>query len=134
VDQFKNFDFDGFEFPEGFDHPEGITPESFGDFRFPGGGFGFLDGISGLSFSDLKDAMQNGTLSDLIDSDAIIAEITDKLDAAVTESDLTREQADSMLEKLTDKLDAIANGELPFFDHGSDELHPQSGTDSEQSA
>lgn len=114
TEQFRNFNFDSFELPEGLDHPNGISPESFG-------GFGFLDGMSGLSFSDLRDAMQNGTLDELLDTDAIVSQITEKLDAAVTEGDLTREQADRMLERLTEKLDAIANGELPFIDHGSED-------------
>jgi len=119
-DQFENFDFDSFEMPEGFDHPEGTNPESFGEFRIPGGGFSFLDGISGLSFADLSDAMQNGTLSELIDVDEIISDVTDKLDAAVAEGDLTRDQADEMVRKLTEKLDAIGNGEFPFVGHGLD--------------
>lgn len=133
-DQFENFDFDSFEIPEGFDHPEGVNPESFGEFRFPGGGFGFLDGISGLSFDDLRDAMQNGTLTDLIDVDSIMSDVTARIEQAVTAGDLTRDQADRMLEKLTKNYDAIANGELPFFGHGSENPRPQSGADSEQGA
>ena len=119
-DQFENFDFENFELPEGLDHPGGISPESFGEFRFPGGVFGFLDSLNGLSFADLRDAMQNGTLGDLLDVDAIVSTVTDRLDAAVADGNLTREQADEKLQWLTEKLDAIGSGEFPFPDHGPD--------------
>jgi len=143
--QFEDFDFENFEFPEGFAHPDGITPESFKDFRLPNGGFGLLDGLSGLSFADLQDAMQNGTLTDLIDTEAIISDIGDKLDQAVENGRLTREQADEKLAQITDKLDAIGNGELPFFglepggphdpdNLGSSEPDPQPDPDAQQDA
>jgi len=134
LDQFKNFDFGNFTFPEGFDHPEGATPDSIEKFDFPGGGFGFLNGLEGLTFSDLKDAMQNGTLSELIDPESILSSVSDKLDAAVANGTLAREQADKMLEKVSEKLDAIENGELPFFGDRFGNPHGQLDAETEQGA
>jgi len=134
LDQFKNFDFGNFTFPEGFDHPDGATPDSIEKFTFPGGGLGFLDGLEGLTFSDLKDAMQNGTLSDLVDPESILSTVSDNLDAAVTNGTLTDEQADKMLEKLKNTLDAIENGELPSFGHRFGNPHGQQDAGSEQGA
>ena len=145
--QLEDFDPDdlpeGFTLPEGFDPkglfrefqqrfrdfdpqnpPEGFTPESFDERRFPGGlGFGLLgdslkDAFDGLTPAEIRDALENGTLADLIDTGAILEGATADLDQAVAEGQLTEEQADHLLAGLTEKLQSIEDGTFRFGPKG----------------
>lgn len=104
--------------------PEGFAPEHFGDHRFPGGlGFGLLgDSLKGV-FDDLTpqeilDAIENGTLADLIDMDEILQGASAGLDEAVAEGLLTDEQADEIIAGITEKLQSIEEGTFRFGPEG----------------
>ncbi|MGI9529606.1 MAG: hypothetical protein ACR2NG_07840 [Acidimicrobiia bacterium] len=121
-------DFDPENLPEGFALPEDFDPsEMFGELerRFKGfgegtpraQGFGFLrdelkDVFGDMSPDEIKEAIENGTLADLIDTDAILESASSSLDEAVADGALTAEQADRILERLVEKLESIENGDF----------------------
>ncbi|MCL1592731.1 MAG: hypothetical protein M3132_00085 [Actinomycetia bacterium] len=130
-DDLENFTFEDFELPEGFVSPHDVNPDASGPGQFPGHGFGFLfdgDLLDGLSPDELRDAMENGTLEDLINTDDIISDIENMLDKAVQEGDLTREQADAKLERLTQRIESFENGEFRPFGPGGKGPHGFGGS------
>lgn len=131
--QLEDFDFENF--PEGFVLPEEFDPsQMFGEFqrRFDDSGerapraqgFGFLgealkDVFGDMNPDEIKEAIEDGTLAELIDTDAILDTASGALDTAVADGDLTEEQADRILEGLVEKLESIENGD---FENGDFEL------------
>lgn len=123
-------DFDLENLPEGFALPEDFDPsEMLGELqrRFKGfgegtpraEGFGFFgDGLKDvfgdMTPDEIKDAIENGTLADLIDTDAILDTASASLDEAVADGALTAEQADRILERLVEKLESIENGDFEW--------------------
>ncbi len=134
-DDLENFTFEEFEFPEGFVSPHDANPDTPGNGPlpgpFPGHGFGFLfegDLLDGLSSDELRDAIENGTLEELISTNDIIADFEDMLDKAVQDGDLTRERADAMLERMTRRIESFENDEFRPFGPGGKGPHGFDGS------
>jgi hypothetical protein len=100
--------------------------------KFGGGGpIELLDTAAkalGISRDELVDRLEDGdSLEEIAKAEgksvddvrkAVESEVTDRLDKAVENGDLTREQADRMREHLGDMIDNLGEFRLPRFDRG----------------
>ncbi|MGI9666666.1 MAG: hypothetical protein ACR2N2_06125, partial [Acidimicrobiia bacterium] len=73
------------------------------------------DQLEDVPREDIRNAVENGTLSELIDADAVVDSITanaeEKLAKAVESGRLTQAEADEKLAELEAKLAPVASGE-----------------------
>jgi hypothetical protein len=100
--------------------------------RFGGGGpIELLETAAkalGISRDELEDRLQDGdSLEEIAKAEgksvdevrkAVESEVSERLDKAVEDGDLTREQADRMREHLGDMIDNLGDFRLPRFDRG----------------
>jgi hypothetical protein len=118
-----------------FGGPKGDGERGFGFGHGPGLGFHFgekLDAAAdylGVTGEELREALQSGkSLAELAEEkgksvdglkDALLAEAQTRLNEAVADEDLTREQADRVLERLREGIDDLVNasGENRFRFH-----------------
>lgn len=112
-------DFDPQNPSEGFAHPKGFSDEGFARDH----GFGFLgdalkDIFDDMDPDEIKDAIEDGTLADLMDTDAILEGASADLDRAAADGLLSQDQADRILEGLTNKLQSIEDGDFRLGRNG----------------
>ena len=129
-ERFEQFDFE--DLPEGLELPEDFDPKAmledlkerfdegaFEDFRFRGPRLGIFgednplrDAFENLDLEELEQAIEDGTVAELIDIDAIRDAVTEQVEQAVAEGVITQEQADRILERMDEKLTALENGDV----------------------
>ncbi len=71
------------------------------------------DALEGLTPDELHNAIEDGTLDEIVDFDAVLDEAERLIDEAVEEGRVTAEEGEAMLERLRDRIDALIEGELP---------------------
>lgn len=69
------------------------------------------DALGDITPDELRDAVENGTLDELIDVDAILDTAREAIAEAVEEGRITAEQGERLLERLTQRLEALEDGE-----------------------
>jgi hypothetical protein len=117
--------------PGGFFHHGG--PGMGLHLRFGGGGplelFDTAAKALGISRDELVERLEDGDSLEQIAKaegksvdevrDAVESEVRERLDKAVDDGDLTREQADKIREHLSDMIDNLGDFRLPRFDRGA---------------
>jgi uncharacterized protein YidB (DUF937 family) len=109
--------------------PDGPFGHRFGPGFGPGGGFGILDTAAsylGLSEDALRDALDGKTLAQVAKDRgksvsglvaALVAAEDKRIDEAVADGRLTKDQAADLKAHVQDHLQALVNGELPDREH-----------------
>ena len=76
------------------------------------GGDGFGDLLDDVTPDELRDALEDGTLDEVLDLDEILRSTIAEIEQAVEDGRLTPEQAERMIEHLEQRIDALADGEV----------------------
>jgi hypothetical protein len=139
-----------------FGGPKGDGERGFGFGVGPGLGFHFGEKLDpaaeylGVTEEELRDALRSGkSLAEIAEEkgksvdglkDALLAEAQTRLNEAVAEENLTREQADRMLERLREGIDDLVNASFDnrfrfhFRGHGPDFGGPEQAPEQDNGA
>jgi hypothetical protein len=108
---------------DGADAPDGLRPFRGGRFGGPLGGLDAAADALGMTTDELHDALHDGqTLAEIAAAEgvavddlvaAMVADATERLDAAVEAGELDEARAEEIEADLTERITAMVNGELP---------------------